>query len=359
MTNQKKFLEACSAGNLAEAQRLYNLDKVDASDSNNYAIKWAARNGHLDVVKFLAGLDKVDASDSNNYAIRRAAENGHLYVVKFLAGLDGVNASARGNEAIIGAAFWGHLDVVKFLAGLGGVDASDSNNYAIRLAARNGHLDVVKFLLTLPGADASDPNNYAIRLAAENGHLDVVKFLLCIIEIATAISNGSLELNVSKLDVVGIANSVLKASEWAKKYPISDKSNFGKELLKLCQKLFTDFKSDANKSLVKFVVLREYLKGININWAFGEDLNLIAEFLTRYDKKALEYISECEDPKEMLIYSIIASEPFNTNGKNADGVEMPVTLSTDLIHTTIPKYLFKKCDLGNLMGVFDHAITAE
>ena len=106
----------------------------------NDILQWAARNGHLDVVKFLVTLPKVDASAYDNYAIRWAAANGHL-------------------------------DVVKYLASLPNVDASANNNYAIYWAAKNGHLEVVKFLVTLSKVDVSADDNYAIRYAVIGNHL--------------------------------------------------------------------------------------------------------------------------------------------------------------------------------------------
>ena len=125
----------------------------DFACDNNYAIRWASRKGHLDVVEFLASLDDVDASDDNNYAIRWASMNGHLDVVKFLASLDDVDVSTSNNFTIRWASGYGHLDVVEFLASLDGVDASANDNHAIRWASEEGHLDVVEFLASLDGVD--------------------------------------------------------------------------------------------------------------------------------------------------------------------------------------------------------------
>ncbi len=48
----------------------------------NYAMLWAARNGHLSIVKFFFD-NGADVSDYNDCAITWAAEYGHLHVVEF------------------------------------------------------------------------------------------------------------------------------------------------------------------------------------------------------------------------------------------------------------------------------------
>jgi hypothetical protein len=43
---------------------------VDPSDDDNNAIKWAAQNGHPEVVKLLLQDDRVNPSAKNNLAIK-------------------------------------------------------------------------------------------------------------------------------------------------------------------------------------------------------------------------------------------------------------------------------------------------
>ena len=88
--------------------------------------------------------NEADITADDNYAVRCAAENGHLEVVKYL----------HENEA----------------------DITADDNYAVRYAAENGHLEVVKYLHE-NGADITAQDNYAVRWAARNGHLEVVEYL--------------------------------------------------------------------------------------------------------------------------------------------------------------------------------------
>ena len=120
---------------------------VNPGGYENSAIKMAAREGRLEVVRLLLSDKRVDPSTRTNFAIKMAAENGHLEVVKLLL------QDPR-------------------------VDPSDGGDYAIRRAATNGHLELVELLLKDKRVDPSAQDNYAIGVAAYNGHLGVVEMLL-------------------------------------------------------------------------------------------------------------------------------------------------------------------------------------
>jgi len=98
----------------------------DPSTDNNYAIRWASGNGHLEVVRLLLSDPRVDPSVNNNYAIRRASENGHTKIVRLLLVDPRVDPSANNNYAIRRASGNGHLEVVRLL-----LDCSHSENYDV------------------------------------------------------------------------------------------------------------------------------------------------------------------------------------------------------------------------------------
>lgn len=110
---------------------------------NNYAVRWAAEKGHLEVVKYLHKSGANITADSN-YAVRWAADNGHLKVVEYL-----------------------HKNGANIVA---------CDNYAVRMAASNGHLEVVKYLYE-NGADITAYDNYAVKKAEKKGHTDVAEYL--------------------------------------------------------------------------------------------------------------------------------------------------------------------------------------
>ncbi len=59
---------------------------VDPSACNNYPIRMASQNGHIEVVELLLKDPRVDPGADNNYAIRIAHQNGHSKIVKLLLG---------------------------------------------------------------------------------------------------------------------------------------------------------------------------------------------------------------------------------------------------------------------------------
>ena len=114
-------------------------------------------------------------------ATRYAARAGHLNVVRYLCELPverGVDPAAHSSRAVAYAASKGHLDVVRYLCELPvdrGVDPSAGGSRAFRYAARKGHLDVVRYLCDLPLGRGVDPS--AIVLAWEQNHSDVNWYL--------------------------------------------------------------------------------------------------------------------------------------------------------------------------------------
>jgi ankyrin repeat protein len=169
---------AAEYGRVEMVKLLLADDRVDPSVNDNFAIQLAAENGHIEVVKLLLADDRVDPSARGNYAIRFAAETGHIEMVKLLLTDDRVDPSDNNNYAIQLAAYYGHTEVVKQLLADKRVDPSAEDNYAIRHAALKGHTEVVKLLLTDKKVDPSADDNYAIIYATENGHIEVVKLLL-------------------------------------------------------------------------------------------------------------------------------------------------------------------------------------
>ena len=56
---------------------------ADFTSKNNYAIRYASRNGHIEIVRLLIGLG-ADFTSKNNYAINYASMNGYTEIVRLL-----------------------------------------------------------------------------------------------------------------------------------------------------------------------------------------------------------------------------------------------------------------------------------
>ncbi|MEO1219038.1 MAG: ankyrin repeat domain-containing protein, partial [Bacteroidota bacterium] len=100
------------------------------------------------VNQLVASLDTLDRNGRT--PMHSAAKNGHLEVVKYLKG-QGAKVGTpdkHGRTPMHSAAKNGHLEVVKYLKGQGAkVDTPDKHGRTpMHSAAKNGHLEVVKYL---------------------------------------------------------------------------------------------------------------------------------------------------------------------------------------------------------------------
>ncbi|MDD4082043.1 MAG: ankyrin repeat domain-containing protein [Sphaerochaetaceae bacterium] len=137
---------------------------------------------NLEVIKRLID-EGADPKVDDSYALRWAAENGYLDIVKILLPLS--DASARDNEALVIAARYGHLEIVKLLIPFS--IPGSQNNEALRIAAKYGHYEIVKSLL--PFSNSKMDNGKALQGAARYSHLEIVKLLLPVSEINNDITN--------------------------------------------------------------------------------------------------------------------------------------------------------------------------
>lgn len=182
------FLEAVKNENIDRMRELITEQGVNPAANDNYALRYAAENGYVGVVKELLALplDRGVNRDALNTALQKAAFNGHVRVVKELLALPldrGVAPYAL-NNALRASARDGYVGVVKELLALPlnrGVNPASLNNYAFRLAALNGEVRVVKVLLALPperGVNPAVDKNFALRLESRSGNEVVIRDLL-------------------------------------------------------------------------------------------------------------------------------------------------------------------------------------
>ena len=82
----KKYTGIAKDDYISKIEELYNRTTIadeDVTAANNWALRWASRNGYLEVVKYLVEKG-ADVTADDNYAIRWASGNGYLEVVKYL-----------------------------------------------------------------------------------------------------------------------------------------------------------------------------------------------------------------------------------------------------------------------------------
>ena len=157
MTNlpeDQQLTLASQIGSMVLVKDLVEQKGVDVRLDNGYALRPAARNGHLEIVKYLVenGADMESQNDPTSAtggedAVLMAARNGHLAVVQYLVekGADPDVHTFMKKTPLIWAAQFGHLEVVKYLAEQG-ADIRAFNDLPLIWADSNGYGDIVRYL---------------------------------------------------------------------------------------------------------------------------------------------------------------------------------------------------------------------
>ena len=163
------------------------FDKFKRNKFGETPLHAAAKNGHLDVVRYLVEQwpnQKDNPAYNGATPFIDASWKGHLKVVSYLLKKK-VNievANANGWTTLHFAAKYGHVEVVRHLVEQGAkIDKTNNNGETpLILASTDDCLKVVRYLLE-QGADKDnfDANGYtSLHLAALRGHLETAKILM-------------------------------------------------------------------------------------------------------------------------------------------------------------------------------------
>lgn len=161
---------AASCGYLETIKALLSSDKIDINaldewDGKN-ALMQAAGEGYLKIVELLlsAGADvnikTKKCTRPNNTALIYAARNGHIEVVKTLLSVKGININVKGCDgtALAMAAGNGHEEVVKMLLEANGININaknDKGENAADYADRSGYIEIGNIIRAKIGIDES------------------------------------------------------------------------------------------------------------------------------------------------------------------------------------------------------------
>lgn len=128
--------------------------------SNKSMINYAAKNDHLETVKFLHDHG-IGAGD----VLHIAADNGHLDIVKWA-----YNYTELRGYAVNMAAHNGHLNVLVWLCEQG----CQVNSLTFKYALNGGYLGILKYLHTLK----CDYHSTSSLVPVKNNRLDIIKWLV-------------------------------------------------------------------------------------------------------------------------------------------------------------------------------------
>lgn len=204
-TMHEKIIELkdlCSKGKLdLVKKKIIDFNLTNDVDALSFCSAYAAKNGHLDVLKFLLKY-KTDPNSSYPYLFT-ASENNHIDIIRFLVESDldfdddtifrAITSSKdiKITKLLIDLAFdiqsyenilikelsmLNKPDVIELIL-KAGADIHASNDFPLVIASAFGHLDVVKLYLDWGGADPTARNGECIKRAKEEGHIKIVEIL--------------------------------------------------------------------------------------------------------------------------------------------------------------------------------------
>lgn len=157
---------------------LLNDPRVSPEVADNNAIRNAANNGQIEVVKLLLTDPRVSPEAMNNNAILAAAAYGHLDVISTLLQDPRVQPHQNENIVIQNAALEGRIESIQLLLKDERVSSQANNKYLLHNAIESKSLELVKFLLQQPFTDQRIHNYSALRQAKAFGSEEIYNYLL-------------------------------------------------------------------------------------------------------------------------------------------------------------------------------------
>ena len=128
------------------------ISLIDKGVDVNFIFLRMCEFGNLKVIKYFLAKG-YNITYNNNYPVRLACENGHLEVVTYLVEECKSNPRSKDDWALCFAIVNGHLGVVKYLVEkCGGRLGMEDSYWTIRDASINGYFEVIKYLVEKCGA---------------------------------------------------------------------------------------------------------------------------------------------------------------------------------------------------------------
>jgi hypothetical protein len=184
LLDSKKINPGCCRGSIVRLLSNKNFDinilkllldnKYDINIDSGLPLIIAASNGRIDAVEILLEQNNIQIHYKEYGAVRFAAQNGYLDIVKILH-KKGANIHAAKDYCLRKAASNGHLDIVKYLVEQG-ADISVNNYEAFQYACLHGEIKVMKYLVEV-GANINC-NPKLVRLALRRNQIESVGYLL-------------------------------------------------------------------------------------------------------------------------------------------------------------------------------------
>ena len=160
-------------------------------EEGHIPLHYAARNGHLEVVKYFIVELHCDPMDKNNSygwtPLHIACANGHLNIAQYLIREDHCNPSSEkkyGETPLHLACRYGHLNIAQYLIREEHCNPPCEDKFGetpLHLACRYGHLNIAQYLIREEHCNPSCEKEYGetpLHLACRYGHLNIAQYLI-------------------------------------------------------------------------------------------------------------------------------------------------------------------------------------
>ncbi|XP_051155863.1 putative ankyrin repeat protein RF_0381 [Leptopilina boulardi] len=166
-------------------QLLNNRDKSNLTYKTVTPLLYAAKYGHLEIVKLLFshGYQKIEIRKGNNRTpLYFAVKNSHVNIVKYLVENDSkINLSNRDRHFLARKCILNNrLDILKCL-----IDSNEGINYVdsssktlLHYSAANGYLDILKYLIECGAEINVECKESPLHCAVKAGHVSIIRELL-------------------------------------------------------------------------------------------------------------------------------------------------------------------------------------
>lgn len=184
MEKNNQLIHAVDAGDFELVKKLHS-EGASVRASCDYALKKAARIGHLAMVQYLC-TNGADVNGDQNEALINASTYGHYDIVKYLCE-HGANTRRYGHSALSHAINAGHTEIVKYFfengIGINGMSINDVATGYLRYLLNdigisfNQYCGVIEYLCR-NGANINVGHGAALKWACQNKLTELVIYLL-------------------------------------------------------------------------------------------------------------------------------------------------------------------------------------
>jgi hypothetical protein len=171
--HDKVLINAVRSGHLDIVKYLITMGPNYAKDKY-FAFVTACHKDRIDIVKYFIEELKYDIREEDSFPMAQCARQGHLDILKYL--VERGHHMKNNGEVLLKCAEYGFFDVIEYLCEIG-YGFQDKGNSAIIKSAENGHIVIVEYLVDM-GYDFRSQNNEAFKEAVYGGHHDVCEYLL-------------------------------------------------------------------------------------------------------------------------------------------------------------------------------------